>query len=107
MCPAARAGQQGRRDPVQGQPQGAAPDGKDFHEPHHTIESFAARLKQHPAIATLHDKRASHFLGAIHLAAAVVWLVRGHALTLQSHFFAPGVSVARRLSARVTGAVER
>ena len=33
-----------------------------------------ARLKQYRAIATRYDKRAVHFLRAIHLAAAVVWL---------------------------------
>jgi transposase len=40
----------------------------------HLIENFFARLKQYRAIATRYDKRAVHFLGAIHLAAAVVWL---------------------------------
>ena len=39
-----------------------------------TIENSFARLKQYRAIATRYDKRAVHFLGAIHLAAAVVWL---------------------------------
>ena len=32
------------------------------------------RLKQYRAIATRYDKTARNFLGAIHLAAAVVWL---------------------------------
>ena len=40
----------------------------------HLIENFFAKLKQYRAIATRYDKRAVHFLGAIHLAAAVVWL---------------------------------
>ena len=38
------------------------------------IENFFAKLKQYRAIATRYDKRAAHFLGAIHLAAAVAWL---------------------------------
>lgn len=40
----------------------------------HLIENFFARLKQYRAIATRYDKTASNFLGAIYLAAAVVWL---------------------------------
>jgi len=40
----------------------------------HLIENFFARLKQYRAIATRYDKTARNFLGAIHLAAAVVWL---------------------------------
>lgn len=49
------------------------------HDPHlykarHLIENFFARLKQYRAIATRYDKTARNFLGAIHLAAAVVWL---------------------------------
>ena len=40
----------------------------------HLIENFFARLKQYRAIATRYDKTASNFLGAVHLAAAVVWL---------------------------------
>ena len=38
----------------------------------HLIENFFARLKQYRAIATRYDKTAHNFLGAIHLAAAVV-----------------------------------
>lgn len=38
------------------------------------IENFFAKLKQYRAIATRYDKRASTFLGAIHLAAAIIWL---------------------------------
>lgn len=38
----------------------------------HLIENFFARLKQYRAIATRYDKTARNFLGAIHLAAAVV-----------------------------------
>ena len=40
----------------------------------HLIENFFARLKQFRAIATRYDKRAVHFLGAIHLTASVIWL---------------------------------
>ncbi len=35
---------------------------------------FFAKLKQFRAIATRYDKTKRNFLGAIHLAAAVVWL---------------------------------
>ena len=35
---------------------------------------FFARLKQYRAIATRYDKTACNFLGAIHLAASVIWL---------------------------------
>jgi transposase len=40
----------------------------------HLIENFFARLKQYRCIATRYDKTAAAFLGAVHLAAAVVWL---------------------------------
>ena len=40
----------------------------------HLIENFFARLKQYRAIATRYDKTACNFLGAIYLAAAVIWL---------------------------------
>jgi len=40
----------------------------------HLVENFFARLKQYRAIATRYDKRASMFLGGIHLACAVIWL---------------------------------
>ena len=38
------------------------------------IENFFAKPKQYRAIATRYDKTARNFLGAIHLATAVVWL---------------------------------
>lgn len=41
----------------------------------HLVENFFARLKQYRAIATRYDKTARNFLGAIHLAASMVWLV--------------------------------
>ena len=47
---------------------------KDLYKARHLIENFFARLKQFQAIATRYDKRAVHFLGAIHLAASVIWL---------------------------------
>ena len=55
-----------RRDP--------RPYDKELYKARHLIENFFAKLKQYRAIATRCDKRAVHFLGAIHLAAAVVWL---------------------------------
>src|SRR3712207_6657324 len=47
---------------------------KELYQARHLIENFFAKLKQFRAIATRYDKRAMHFLGAIHLAAAVIWL---------------------------------
>jgi transposase len=38
------------------------------------IENFNALLKQYRAIATRYDKRGVNFLGAIYLAASVIWL---------------------------------
>jgi transposase len=40
----------------------------------HLIENFFQKLKQYRAIATRYDKRASSFLGGIHLAASIIWL---------------------------------
>ena len=47
---------------------------RQLYQARHLIENFFARLKQYRAIATRYDKTARNFLGAIHLAAAVVWL---------------------------------
>jgi len=47
---------------------------KERYKARHLIENFFARLKQYRAIATRYDKRGRNFLGAIYLAAAVVWL---------------------------------
>lgn len=47
---------------------------KELYEARHLIENFFARLKQYRAIATRYDKTARNFLGAIHLAASVIWL---------------------------------
>lgn len=41
----------------------------------HVIENFFARLKQWRAIATRYDKTARNFLGAIHLVAAIIWMI--------------------------------
>ncbi len=47
---------------------------KDLYKARRLIENFFAKLKQYRAIATRYDKRAINFLGAIYLAAAVIWL---------------------------------
>ena len=46
---------------------------RHLYKARHLIENFFARLKQYRAIATRYDKTARNFLGAIHLAGAVVW----------------------------------
>ena len=50
------------------------PYDKHLYQSRHLIENFFARLKQYRAIATRYDKTARNFLGAIYLAAFVVWL---------------------------------
>ena len=47
---------------------------ENLYQARHLIENFFAKLKQYRAIATRYDKRAHNFLGAIYLAAAVIWL---------------------------------
>jgi transposase len=47
---------------------------RDLYQARHLIENFFAELKQYRAIATRYDKTARNFLGAIHLAATIVWL---------------------------------
>ncbi|WP_446684582.1 IS5 family transposase [Cyanobacterium sp. HL-69] len=47
---------------------------KYLYQARHLIENFFARLKQYRAIATRYDKRKINFLGAIYLAAVVIWL---------------------------------
>jgi len=47
---------------------------KEIYKWRHLVANFFAKLKQYRAIATRYDKRASTFLGAIHLAASVIWL---------------------------------
>ena len=48
---------------------------RDLYKARHLIENFFARLKQYRSIATRYDKTARNFLDAIHLAAAVIWLI--------------------------------
>ena len=59
-------------------PRSSRKDQRDYdrhlYKARHLIENFFAKLKQYRAIATRHDKTARNFLGAIHLAAAVIWL---------------------------------
>ncbi len=47
---------------------------EDLYKTRHLIENFFAKLKQYRAIATRYDKTARNFLGAIYLAASVIWL---------------------------------
>ena len=47
---------------------------KHVYKARHLIENFFARLKQYRCIATRYAKTARNFLGAVHLAGAVVWL---------------------------------
>lgn len=45
-----------------------------LYQARHLIENFFSKLKQYRAIAMRYVKTARNFLGAIHLAATVVWL---------------------------------
>lgn len=47
---------------------------KALYKVRHLIENFFEKLKHYRAIATRYDKTADAFLGAIHLAASVIWL---------------------------------
>ena len=47
---------------------------KHLYKARHLIENFFAKLKNYRAIATRYDKTAAAFLGAIHMAASVIWL---------------------------------
>jgi transposase len=47
---------------------------EDLYKIRHLIENFFAKLKPFRGIATRYDKRASTFLGAIYLAASLIWL---------------------------------
>ncbi len=47
---------------------------RTLYKARHLIENFFEKLKQYRAIATRYDKTAVAFRGAIHLAAAVIWL---------------------------------
>ena len=48
---------------------------RDLYKARHLIENFFAQLKQYRAIATCYDKTVRNFLGAIHLAAVLIWLI--------------------------------
>src|SRR5919202_225416 len=73
LAPLARAGKAAVIPPKANRKEARAYD-KDLYKARHLIENFFAKLKQYRAIATRYDKRALHFLGAIHLAATVIWL---------------------------------
>ena len=73
LRPLARAGKTAVTPPKANRKEARAYD-KDPYKARHLIENFLAKLKRYRAIASRYDKRAVHFLGAIHLAAAVVWL---------------------------------
>jgi transposase len=47
---------------------------KELYKARHLIENFFPKLKQYRGIATRYDQLAVNFLGAIYLAAAVIWL---------------------------------
>lgn len=47
---------------------------KDMYQARRLIENFFAKLTQYRAIATRYDNRSCAFLGAVHLAAAMIWL---------------------------------
>jgi transposase len=49
-------------------------DDKDLEKIRHRRENFFAKLKQCRGIATRYDQRATTFLGAISMAATVIWL---------------------------------
>jgi transposase len=46
----------------------------ELYKDRHLIENLFAKLKQYRAIATRYDKTADNFLGAIYLAASIIWL---------------------------------
>ncbi len=50
------------------------PYDEHLYQARHLIENFFAQLKQYRALATRYDKRAHNFLGAVHLAASIIWL---------------------------------
>ena len=47
---------------------------KHLYKARHLVENFFAKLKNYRAIATRYDKTATAFLGAIQMAASVIWL---------------------------------
>lgn len=73
----AELNQRGAKIVISQRPQRLAPldIDREVYKWRHLIENFFAKLKQFRAIATRYDKTARNFLGAIHLAAACVWLI--------------------------------
>ncbi len=49
-------------------------DDEERHKARHLIENLFAKLKPFRAIATRYDKRTQTFLGAVYLAASLIWL---------------------------------
>jgi transposase len=47
---------------------------RHLYKARHLIENFFCKLKQFRAIATRYDKTARHFLSAVYLASAAIWL---------------------------------
>lgn len=47
---------------------------KEIYKLRYLIENFFAKLKQYRAISTHYDKTATNFLGAIYMAATIIWL---------------------------------
>ena len=60
--------------PLRANRKNSRPYDRELYKARYLIENFFSKLKQYRAIATRYDKRAVHFLGAIHLAAAIIWL---------------------------------
>ena len=80
---AARAGRAAVIPPRAGR-ESPRPHDREPREARHPVENSFAGLKRHRAIATRHDGRAVPFPSAIHLAATVIWLDRGHALAVSA-----------------------
>ncbi len=47
---------------------------RELYQARHLVENFFEKLKQYRGMATRYDKRVRHFLSAIYLIAAVIWL---------------------------------
>jgi transposase len=47
---------------------------QSLYKARHLIENLFEKIKHYRAIATRYDKTAAAFLGAIHLAASIIWL---------------------------------
>ena len=73
LGPLARAGKAAVIPPRAGR-KSPRPYDRELYKARHLVENLFAKLKQYRAIATRYDKCALHFLGAIHLAATVIWL---------------------------------